>query len=496
MTFRIRKAAFRPPAAAPAAPSAGFSPQTQGVQSQMPGARREAKVGDVHYWADKDNPGQKIPMQKKGPSKWEPVRKKDAAGDKDKFQKESVHGTPGADQRAEMISNQEQKHRAEMALQILKQDQERDLLREARRRDEQLKDDSQDEWESKKKVDQRIGLHADRAFQEYVDRDQETWMAMPDEALNNGEKAMEWLMDLEGNRAMKEAFTFKPYEAADVSAGNKRKGGAYDISMAFGNDDGRPVTLGCERSFVEDPFEGFVFYNTTTTLHPEYGDADFSPQLYIRQEDFWRNLTENFSERDKAQVKVEIQASGDVGKYFWALQGYRYATPETRLQHLSSLLRGLGELGGLDASGNRRKLPKHVLDEKGNDASIYDLGYSTGQVKELFERLKVEMQLAANSEAHEDEKIEPWELLNFGPQREPGVYLRQNTFSPDLLSCSLMKHIMIQEEGSAWDAKKHVHAPTQRDLEGIEVGDRHRASSGYVAKKQGSPWGILASAEE
>jgi hypothetical protein len=495
MSFRvIVKAAFRPPAAAPS--TAGFSPQTQGVQTQMPGQRRSAKIGDIHYWADKDNPGQKIPMQKKGPNRWEPVRKRGEGTVDDEFNKDTISGEPGAEQQAEVVSNQEQQQRAEMALQILKEDQARDLIRESRRREEQLRGEAgEDSLEAKYKIDERIGMHADHAFQEYQDRDQDSWMVWADDALSEGEKAMEWLMGPEGNEAMKKAFSFGPYEAAHISAGNKRKGGTFDLSMAFGNDEGRPVTLGCDRSFVDDPFDGFIFYNSRTTLHPEFGRIDFSPQLYIRQEDFWRNLTQDFSEREKANVKVEVQASGDIGKYYWVVQGYRYATPESRNLHLNSLMRSLRDLGGLDQNGNRRKLPGHVLDEKGNDASIYDLGYSTGDVRELHERLKLELAMAMNKEVAEDEKLEPWELLSFGPQKEAGVFMRKNMFSPELLSCSLIKHMIIQEEGSAWDARMHVHGPTQRDIEGIEIGDRHRASSAYVAKKQGRSWGILAASE-
>ena len=287
--------------------------------------------------------------------------------------------------------------------------------------------------------------------------------------------------------------------------GARVEGMGYSLTVY--NSDGAQVTTGFNRSVsgTEIPMTPtevkgttmhagapyFDLHNDYLKIDPKVRGGEWNAQkLYARQEDWVKEATDHLSARDKQNVTVTILADINVGKYYWATQGFRYQRNggwNGRVSHLENMVSRVDNL----LNGNNRALTLKPLKQDGSPVDIDDLGYTPEVLRAYRDKLQAHKEKAEDASVPNDQKVEPWELVEDTP---PGdkiwvMNLDWEAGMPDnkkFIPCTLSKFIMLNSKD--WEAAKHVHGPTERDRQGIDAGDRRRAQSAARDAKAGKPW--------
>ena len=266
------------------------------------------------------------------------------------------------------------------------------------------------------------------------------------------------------------------------------------------DENNKEISHGLSRSFSEKSISDFgtidssdmdrqaaVFdlHNNLLAIHKEMRGGNWNAQkLYARQEDWLKEMTRNFSEKGKANVVVTINAALNVGKYYWATQGFRYKTNYERLSHLNGII---GVVNAILLGANT------PLDENGDPKSIEDHGWDLSEIRKYRDYLQDKWEQAGDSSISNDDQMEPWELLANVPEGPPIFKLNDEWREgddpekvPKYIKCNIGKYAMLS--GYPWDAVKHIHGPTERDKQGIAAGDRNRGVAAMRDAKAGKPW--------
>ena len=274
-------------------------------------------------------------------------------------------------------------------------------------------------------------------------------------------------------------------------------------SFVVSNQEGKQITTNFSRSINREHAGSFAtidnnrpvldLHNNYLKIKKEMRGGDWNAQkMYARQEDWFKEATRNLPADQKANVVVTIYADINVGKYYWATQGFRYKNNDTRTSHLRSMIRQLDKLINNEAP----ILPP--LTKGGQSRSMTAHGWDSGKLQAYRNYLESE-RVKATSGVSNDEKVEPWELLDKSPDGPP-VWVKNTEWEagddpalvPKYIKCGLAKLLMLNSID--WHSVKHVHTPTPRDKEAAKAGDRRRAVSAMNAAKSGKLWPWLGDA--
>jgi len=266
-------------------------------------------------------------------------------------------------------------------------------------------------------------------------------------------------------------------------------------SFTVRDENGRQITQGFSRTIEQETPSGFAtakpgvpvvdLHNSYLKISDSMRGGDWNAmKLYARQEDWLKEATRNLGADEKSNVVVTIYADINVGKYYWATQGFRYRGNSDRTSHLNSMLRTLDRLIAGDSMARTKG---------GHQKSMTDLGWSMDKLRTYRDYLQGEV-TKANSGIPNDQKVEPWELFDNDPNGPP-VYVKNSDWvqgndpSKRYIKCTLSKFLMLQ--APSWNAVKHVHGVTDRDKQSIAAGDRRRGAAAMAAAKAGKPWDWL-----
>ena len=333
------------------------------------------------------------------------------------------------------------------------------------------------------------------------------------EKVKTFEDASKFLCGNNDDDTLEYTMAVKRYQRVATFGGN-RVDGDFDWMNVY-DSEGKPVTETFIREFdmidPTDPNEAVShnisewatidksnpiinLYNDELSVVSSQRGTGFAAQLYARQEEYLKRATQNLPDELKANVVVTITADINVGKYYWATQGFRYKTDKSRGDHLYTLAEGIDsardEERNVDQDGGWKNLA--ARDENGEEKTLEDLGYPADVLDALRSKLMAESQRARDPNIPADEKMEPWEVLELEPDvpgAKPLFVKNVDSDEPKLIKCGLMKYLMLN--GDDWKSIKHVHGPTQKDRDGIAVGDQGRAAAAIKAAGRERPWDWL-----